>query len=307
MAQWPSMKALQAFRQAAETLSFKQAAERLFVSQAAISQQIKSLEAHLGVRLFHRRTREVELSREGQQLFVAVQQGFESIENGLRQLMADPSPARLNISTTPSFASRWLVPRLGTLQAQAPELTINLSLSQTLAGFDDPTLDAAIRFGPGDYPDLQAIKLFDEVLIPVCHPAQLTGARSVAAQLRDLPLLMDEAPDVQSAWMAFNEASGLNLDLSASKFTVTDANMVVEAVLAGQGFSLLPFGLVHGLLQRQQLVCPLPVWVQSRFNYYLVAPPAHFRRDKVTVLLNWLRGQFAETAEHWAAFETSLR
>ncbi|EAR10018.1 LysR substrate-binding domain-containing protein [Reinekea blandensis] len=306
MAQGPSLKALQAFRVAGETQSFKQAAERLFVSQAAISQQIKTLEAYLGVRLFHRRTREVALTPEGQQLYLAVQQGFDQIDRGVRVLMSDSHPSRLNISTTPSFASRWLVPRLGTLQALSPELTINVSLSQSLVTFDDSSVDVAIRFGTGQYPELESVKLFDEVLVPVCHPSLLNRSASVSAQVSAMPLLMDEAPDMLTAWARLSDAAGLNLDPASSKFTVTDANMLVEAVLAGQGLSLLPFGLIHPLIERQQLVCPLPVWVKSTFDYYLVAPAASFKRQKVKMLNSFLQTAFEETQARWNAFERDV-
>lgn len=306
MSRLPSLKALQAFRYAGESLSFKIAAEQLFVSQAAVSQQIKNLEAQLGLKLFHRKPRAVVLTSQGQQLFTAVSVGFETIEKAIGELTGDHNPGRLNISAMPSFSSRWLVPKLGRFQGEAPELTINLSLSQTLADFGGQNLDAAIRFGPGNYADLRAVKLFEEMLIPVCHPSLLASAGALQGHIETMPLLMDEAPDVLSAWEAFKSESGLQLDLSASRLVVSDANMLVEAVLAGQGLSLLPFGLIHDLLTRKQLVCPLPVWVKSSFDYYLVAPPAHFHRHKVQAFLSWLQQEFAVTEERWRQFQREM-
>ncbi len=302
----PNLKALQAFRFAGEQQSFKAAAARLHVTQAAISQQIKTLEEQLGIKLFRRMTREVALTAEGQQLLAAVSRGFALLEQGVLQLTEDPNPTQLNISTLPSFASRWLVPRLGRFQQSAPELTVNLSPSLGLASFEGQNLDVAVRFGEGDYPGLKAVKLFEEYLIPVCHPSLIDDSRPLDSQLSQLPLLADNAPDMQSAWQDFATKSGISLRDENAKLHVSDSNMLVEAVLAGQGLSLLRFSLTHELLARGQLTCPLPVWLKSRYDLYLVAPPAHFKRSKISQFEQWLRAEFAITQTEWQRFQRAL-
>lgn len=303
MTRLPNLKALQAFRHAGELQSFKAAAQRLHVTQAAISQQIKILEQQLGVALFRRLTREVALTPEGEQLLQAVSQGFALLEQGVAQLTDDPNPSLLTISTLPSFASRWLVPRLGRLQQAAPQLTVNLSPSLRLATFTGQTLDVAVRFGSGNYPGLRAVKIFEEYLIPVCHPHLLDTSQPIAPQLARLPLLLDDAPDMTTAWEDFQQQSGIVLEQSLARLQVTDSNMLVEAVLAGQGLSLLRYSLTHELLARGQLVCPLPLWLKSRYDYYLVAPEAHFKRAKVQQFEQWLRAEFATTQSAWQQFQ----
>ncbi|WP_207061392.1 LysR substrate-binding domain-containing protein [Motiliproteus sp. SC1-56] len=307
MRRMPNLKALQAFRHAGEQLSFKAAAERLNVTQAAISQQIKALENQLGTKLFHRMTREVALTAEGKQLLSAVSQGFATLEQGVAQLMVDPNPGQLNISTLPSFASRWLVPRLGRFQQAAPELTVSLSPSLSLASFDGQNLDVAVRFGEGDYPGLKTVKLFEEYLVPVCHPSLLDTRRPLEAQLPELALLTDDAPDMVSVWEEFEGQSGIPLRHESARLHVTDSNMLVEAVLAGQGLSLLRFSLIHELLALGQLVCPLPLWLKSRYDYYLAAPPAHFKRPKIRRFEQWLRSEFATSQEAWQAFQEAFK
>lgn len=302
----PNLKALQAFRFAGEAESFKAAAERLHVTQAAISQQIKTLEEQLGVSLFKRRPREVALTAEGRQLLASISQGFSIIEQGVIKLTGDPTPTQLNISTLPSFASRWLVPRLGSFQNSAPELTVNLTPALHLESFEGDHLDLAIRFGKGHYPGLQSVKLFDEYLIPACHPSLIDNSVSLKQQISKMSLLTDDSPDLADAWNQFKNMSGINFHDDASKLQVNDSTLLVEAVLAAQGLSLLRFSLIYELLDRGQLICPLPVWIKSDFDYYLVAPPSHFKRKKVQNFERWLDSEFAITKTRWTDFTDSF-
>jgi len=302
MATLPPLRALQAFWHAAETQSFKTAAGRLHVTQAAISQQIKQLERHLGVALFLRRTREVVLTAEGRQLLPYVSQAFASLEQGVARLAHDPQPERLTLSVLPSFAARWLVPRLGRFQQLHPDLRIHLSPSLALASFEGSELDLAVRFGRGHYPGLGARPLLKEYLLPVCHPGLLRDDRPIKQQLAALPLLTDEAPDMVDVWPAFQRALGVALPLESTRLHLRDANMLVEALLSGQGLALLRYSLAYQLLERGQLVCPVPVYLKSRFDYYLVAPEAYFQRPKVRLFETWLQREVAEVDTSWQRF-----
>ncbi len=302
MPRLPSLKALQAFRHAAEAQSFKLAAEQLYVSQAAISQQIKALEQQLGVTLFHRLTREIELTSEGQQLLPYVSKAFTSLEQGINQLSDDPHPQRLILSTLPSFASRWLVPRLGDFQAQEEQLSIHISPGIRLDSFDDNQLDLAIRFGKGVYPGLSSRLLMRDYMIPVCHPSLISKDRPARQQLRELPLLTDDAPDMKDLWPQLRTTLGLPDTLTSSRLQVTDSNILVEALLSGQGIAAARFSLVYEMLAREQLICPLPIYLPSSFDYYLVAPEHHFRRPKIQRFENWLRQQTEEISHSWERF-----
>lgn len=301
----PPLKALLAFRYAAQAQSFKVAAERLYVTQAAISQQIKTLEQSLGVSLFRRLTREVVLTPQGRQLLPFVSKGFAALEQGVAGLAQDPNPNRLTLSVLPSFAGRWLVPRLGSFQQAQPDLNIHLTPNLKLASFDDPDLDLAIRFGRGQYPDLTAKLLQREYLLPVCHPSLINRSQPVAPQLTRLPLLADDAPDMEDVWPQFEQQLGVSLRKDSTRLFMADASMLVEALLSGQGFAMLRFSLAYELLQRGQLVCPVPVALKSVFDYYLVAPESYFERSKVRRFESWLRQQVEVIETSWQQFRTT--
>lgn len=307
MTRLPSLKALQAFRHAAEMKSFKLAAEQLYVSQAAISQQIKTLEQQLEVTLFHRLTRDIELTREGQQLLPYVSKAFHNLEQGIDRLNDDPAPQQLTLSTLPSFASRWLVPRLGNFQSQEEDLSIHISPGIRLDSFDDSALDLAIRFGKGDYPGLSSRLLMRDYILPVCHPSLINPNRPAAEQLKQLPLLTDDAPDMKDLWPLFETALGLPDTPKTHRLQVTDSNILVEALLSGQGVAAARFSLVYELIERGQLTCPLPIYLPSSFDYYLVAPEHHFKRPKVQRFEHWLRQQTDEISRRWELFSPRLQ
>lgn len=301
----PSLKSLQAFRHAAERGSFKAAAEQLHVTQAAISQQIRTLETDLGVQLFRRGIREIGLTPEGQQLLPFVSQGFSALEQGVAQLVDDPQPRRLTLSTVPSFASRWLVPRLGRFQAQAPDMNIRMTPGLKLESFDDGELDLTIRYGQGNYPGLHAELLFTDYLIPVCHPSLINTAEAIQPQLTRLPLLLDSGPDVSRIWPEFEALAGIRAEHSNTRLAATDSNMLVDALLAAQGLSVLRYSVVYELIEREQLICPLFMSLATDYHYYLVAPEHHFKRAKVKLFAQWIRQEIKEIEHSWQRFRAT--
>ncbi|WP_243633803.1 LysR substrate-binding domain-containing protein [Motiliproteus coralliicola] len=302
MKRLPPLKSLQAFRFAAEELSFKQAADQLHVTQAAISQQIKTLEQFLGVTLFTRLTREVVLTDAGRQLLPYVSRGFETLEQGVERLGEDPRPELLNLTVLPSFAGRWLVPRLGSFQQQNPELSLQLSPSLTVADFEGTELDLAIRFGQGQYPGLESRLLLKEYLLPVCHPSLIDLDRPAAEQLQALPLLSDVAPEMEHIREEVLEQIGVDVDRASSRLLVSDATMLVEALLSAQGFGMLRYSLCYELLERGQLVCPLPMLLRCAYDYYLVAPQRHFNRPKVKRFESWVRHELQQVEQSFNRF-----
>lgn len=301
----PPLKSLQAFRHAAELGSFKAAAEQMHVTQAAISQQIKTLEAHLGMQLFHRGIREIELTSEGQLLLPYISRGFSALEQGVTQLIDDPHPERLTLSTVPSFASRWLVPRLGQFQEQVPEMNIRLTPGLKLESFEDGELDLTIRYGEGNYPGLKSELLFTDSLIPVCHPLLINQQQPITEQLAKLPLLADSGPDVSQVWPEFISLIGLPAEQNNTRLAATDSNMLVDALLAGQGLSILRFSVVYELIERGQLTCPLHHPLRTSYRYYLVAPEHHFKRPKVRQFTDWIRHEIKEIERSWECFKAS--
>ncbi|OMH32818.1 LysR substrate-binding domain-containing protein [Motiliproteus sp. MSK22-1] len=298
----PPLNALRVFRYAAESLSFKSAAESLFVTQAAVSQQIRTLEQNLGVKLFERLNREVALTTAGKQLLPFVTRGFAAFEEGVAGLRDDPEPNLLIITALPSFSSRWLVPRLGKFQAEHASINIHISPSITVETFSGSNIDIAIRYGKGNYPGLRAQFLQHDFLVPVCHPDVVDMNSDVIPQLAAMPLLFDEGQDLDNGWQLFLKKLNLSKEKAVSRLVVTDSTMLVEPILCKQGISLLRYSLVYELLKHGQLICPIPFYYQSGYSYYLVAPDAHFQRPKVALFERWLINEMKEIGQHWSEF-----
>lgn len=306
MMRLPPLRALQAFRHAGSSLSFKDAADQLYVSPTAISQQIKLLEQVLGVPLFRRKTREVLLTEEGAKLLPYVSRAFQTLEEGVAQFGEDPDPTRLILSSFPSFSARFLIPKLGDYRTYSDGVNVHLQTSLSLSSFDGQQLDAAIRLGKGNYAGLEARHLIDDYIIPVCSPSLLEEGRDIAQQLEALPILVDGSEDMQPLWRSFEEASGIACGYKTSRLIVSDASMLIEAVLGGQGVALMRYSLVYELLNKQLLRCPVPFFLESAYALYLVAPEWHFKRDKILKFEAWLRTELQAVEDSWKSFSANF-
>lgn len=291
MQRLPPLRALQAFRYAARELSFKAAAGALNISQAAVSTHIRGLEDFLGLKLFVRLTREVRLTHEGRALSGYVETGFQELERGIALFAPDSDPVHLTVATVPSFASRWLVPRIDSFQKAYPQIRISLQPNLHLVDFQGDGVDLAIRFGNGDYPGLQSKPLLEEKLLPVCHSRLIDNEPVTPERLAGLPWLVDESIDMESSWRAFQEELGIEIPDSSITPRVTEGTTLVEAVLAGRGIALMRYSLVADLLKTGLLQCPIDISVPAEYQYYLVAPEAKFRTDKVRAFVSWISGK----------------
>lgn len=304
MERLPPLNALRVFQIAAEQESFKQASEKLHVTQAAISQQIKLLEKFFGEKLFVRLNREVKLTPAAERLLPYVQKAFLLLEEGSKSFQQDPLPHQLKITSVPSFAARWLIPRLGDFQALNPNLTSFVSTSCDLHDFSDDSQDIAIRFSSGGFPGLKEEVICQDYILPLCHPMLLDKVTSLGLELQELPLLIDESPELASVSQAFKELFGQK---SSIALQVIDANLLMDAALNGQGIAPIRYSLAFELIQRGQLVCPLNVYWDSPYTYFLVAPDLHFGRPKVAAFAHWLKGQIAIIEEQWSDFSSKTK
>ncbi|HKK56324.1 LysR substrate-binding domain-containing protein [Marinobacter sp.] len=284
----PSLRGLQVFRYAARELSFKAAAEALNISNAAVSTHIRGLEDFLGFKLFERLTREVKLTSEGSRLSGFVETGFQELERGIAQFTPNSDPKNLKVSTLPSFANRWLMPKISQFQEKHPELKISIMPGFSLVDFQGDGVDLAIRYGRGNYPGLETRFLMAESLVVVCHPSLVGNRRITAADLAHLPWLIDESIDMHGSWLEFQKALGIDIPDPAVKLSVNEASAQVEAVLAGRGISLVRLSLVADMLESGLLIRPLDFSMPAEFHYYLVAPEAKFRTDKVRAFVSWI-------------------
>lgn len=293
----PPLNALRTFEAAARHLSFTRAGDELHVTQAAVSHQIRGLEEWLGLPLFRRMNRTLLLTEAGQAYLPRVRSALDLLAQATEQLFRQDSTGTLTISTMPSFAAKWLVPRLGRFQAQHPELDVMLHTSAQIVDFTQQDVDAAIRFGAGRWPGLRVERLMTEDIFPVCSPRVQDGPRRIDRpdDLRHHVLMHD---DYMITWECWCEAAGVHgLDTSRGP-RYTDSALVLQAAIDGQGVALARGVLVSDDLAAGRLVRLFDIRLPGDFAYYVVAPPHYYTRPKVQSFHDWI---FAEAERYEAS------
>jgi LysR family glycine cleavage system transcriptional activator len=168
--------------------------------------------------------------------------------------------------------------------------------------FSDNNLDLSIRLGQGTYAGLRSDLLFDEYLLPVCHPALLDKTQPNKEQLAALPVITDGGPDLVHIWPEFQRYLGTTDAPLKSHLHVSDSTILIEALLSGQGITMARFSLVYELIAKGQLICPLPIYIKSYYSFYLVAPAPHFKHNKVDKFIHWLRRETESIETSWQAY-----
>jgi LysR family glycine cleavage system transcriptional activator len=283
----PPLAALRAFEAAARHLSFTRAAQDLHVTQTAISHQIRTLEDLLGVKLFRRLPRGLVLTEEAQRYLPAVRDAFDRLEAATGELLAARAGGPVTASVLPSFAGRWLVPRLGRFRSAHPEIDLRISASLHLVDFAREDVDLGIRMGRGHYPGLRVERLFGESLMPVCAPALLQGDRPLRRpeDLRHHVLLHE---DDYTGWQLWLELAGVAGVDPRHGPIFTDAGMVVQAAAEGQGVALGRLALAAWDLAAGRLIRPFDVSMPHDLAYYLVCPEGSAERPRIAAVRTWL-------------------
>ncbi len=301
MRRLPPLNSLRAFESAARWLSFSKAAEELFVTPAAISQQIKQLEDFLGLALFHRMTRAVRLTDEARTVLPLLTEGFDKLAEAVDHLSQDQESGVLTVSSAPTFAQKWLLPRLTGFTDAYPEIDLRLDASLLSRDFERDGIDIGIRLGLGDYPGMHVERVFGEQVSVVCSPKLLSGepALRTPADLTHFRLLHVDwgqfsvpLPD----WQMWTTAAGLeNVPLKYGP-TFTVENMAIEAAISGNGVALVSNFAVEDELKAGRLVRPFDLVLKAGFSYWLVCPHAHMRRAKVKAFFAWVLEEAAKDA-----------
>lgn len=283
----PPLNALRAFEAAARHLSFTRAAAELHVTQAAISHQVKALEVHLGRPLFRRLNRALLLTEDAQMYGGGLREAFDMIDAATTRLQAGDSRGVLTVSVLPSFAAKWLVPRLGRFRAAHPGIDVRLAPSTELVDFARDDVDIGIRAGAGHYPGLRTVRLLAEDMFPVCAPALIDGEPPLhePADLRRHTLLHD---DGYAAWGLWLRAAGASAVEAEQGPIFLDASMALLAAAAGQGVALARGELAAGDLADGRLVRPFALSLPAEFAYYVVCPEGYAERPKVRAFREWL-------------------
>lgn len=287
----PPLNAIRAFEAAARHLSFTKAAEELFVTQAAISHQIKGLEESLGVQLFRRFNRRLMLSDAGQAYLPPLSAAFDQIARATDRLCTAEETGSLKVSVLPSFAAKWLLPRLSCFRERHPDIDVLVSANNTLADFGRDGVDIAIRYGWGNYPGLIVEHFMDDVVFPVCSPKLLETGPPLRepADLKHHTLLHDPTnSDESKDWDSWLKIAGVTGVDSSRGPGFTDASMVLQAAIEGQGVALGRSALMGNDLDAGRLVQPFGPSVPSPYRYFVVFPPSGAERPKVTAFHDWL-------------------
>jgi LysR family glycine cleavage system transcriptional activator len=304
------LSSLKAFEAAARHLNFEKAGDEIAVTASAVGQQVKALEAWLGRPLFIRLpSKGVALTAIGERYAVAVSEVLDQLNEATARALRPDTSRTLTVSTLPSFAANWLIPRLGSLRERHPDLEVRVSVSQTRTDFAREDVDVAIRFGRGAYPGLRSDLLLQETFFAVCSAALVkdpTRPLREPSDLRHHTLLheaVDTIPDYIT-WDRWLAAVGVKeIDTTRGpRFPHTFLSL--QAAASGQGVALATNVLIGDYLEAGRLVRPFPHEVQGHYQYYVICPEASADRPAIVAFRTWL---LAEAAAHTEAYQAAMR
>jgi LysR family transcriptional regulator, glycine cleavage system transcriptional activator len=274
---FPGLRTLRAFDAAARHLSFTRAADDMGVTPAAISNQIKEMEDQLGVELFIRTSRTMRLTKEGEILRVAASESLETLAKALHRIKRLENRNQIRVSSTPSVAAKWLVPRLDGFLEAFPSADVRIDVSNTLVDFDRDDVDVAIRFGSGKYPGLRADLLFQDTLSPVCSPSLITKERPLETPkdlLRHTLIHLDwqASGSPWPNWRMWMQAAGIKEFDDKRGLHFGQTSLTIQAAIDGQGVALGDSNLVADDLAAGRLVKPFELSLKApdSFSYYVI-------------------------------------
>ncbi|WP_374654064.1 transcriptional regulator GcvA [Dongia sp.] len=294
----PMLPALRAFEAVARLGSVRAAAAELHVTPAAVSQQVKALEADLGLQLIRRRGNALELTAPAQAGSETLSAGFRLMAEAVRRIRDHQARPQIRLSIDPTLAASWLIARLPRYRALSGSVDLLLDANRAYADFGRDRIDAAIRFGIGRFPGLDVHFLLAEELFPVCSPKLLQGSHTLKrpADLRHHTLLHNDWSSRQGKWPNWQDwldAAGATGVDSKGGLHFNDGLVVLEAALDGQGVYLANTTAVQDLIAAGKLVAPFPVRVRSDLGYYFVCPEHAAGRREIATLRDWLLGEAA--------------
>ncbi len=284
----PPLNAVRAFEAASRHLNLSRAADELGVTQGAISKQVIALEDFIGVQLFVREPGGLRLTNEGGSLKEAIAPAFTTLSEAFqRYSRRSPRSNVVRISTTASFASQVLVPRLGLFRDRFPDIDLEFITTIRLVNLTREEFDIAVRYGPGQWDGLIAIPAADPVLIPVCTPEVLVQGGG------DLAMLLAKARRIQCSvyneWREWAQIETFDLSKVPPAMVIEEFQVALTAALAGQGLALLPEVLVRDRLKRGELVTFSSARVKTEYNFFIVHTPHAHRRPIVPQVIEWLK------------------
>lgn len=291
-ARLPSLNGLRAFEAAARHLSFTQAAAELNVTQTAISHQIKRLEQELGVPLFVRQNRALTLTPKATEYLPGVRAAFNDLKLATDRLLRREEDHVLTVSTLASLAAKWLLPRLSTFQEAHPGIDVRITTSTSLVDFQRDNVDAAIRYGRGQWQGVRADWLMADELFPVCSPSLLKGEKPLKCpeDLREHVLLHTSNANSDD-WRLWLTAAGLPTDLAKQPGITFDLIfMTIQAAIDGIGVAMGRTSYVQDDIAKGRLVVPFKIALPADAGFYLVSPQARTDSPKLAAFRQWVVG-----------------
>jgi LysR family transcriptional regulator, glycine cleavage system transcriptional activator len=283
----PPLNSLKCFEAAGRLLSFTDAASELNVTQAAISHQIKVIENFLGVSLFDRYPRRLTLTDQGRALLPEVIEAFDQVSLAVAAISREQFSNVLNVRLAPSFAAKWLSPRLKYFWLQYPEVDLRLYHAHAAVDFEREEIDIAVTYGKGDWPGVAVEKLLSLDFFPVCSPTFLRNDKplNLIDNLRYYALMHDADYECWGDWL---KLAGID-HIDAKRGTVIDdTNVLIQAAIDGQGVALGSSRFVEDLLDSGRLIRPFDITLVNDFAYYVVYPEAHLKNPAVRAFKDWL-------------------
>jgi len=283
----PQLNALRAFEAAARHVSFTRAADELSVTQGAVSHQVKALESELGIKFFNRERQRLSITEAGQEYLAVMRDALDRIANGTERLLQRQASGRLTVSTSPDFAAKWLVHRLGRFVEVHPEIDLRVSATMHHVDFAGEDVDIAVRHGDGHWSGLHVTRLCSEHLFAVCSPT-LASKLTRPADVLKMPLLH---LDDHTAWFAWLDAAGVTGTDAIHGPILNRASLLIDAAAGGQGIALARTTLAAWDLINRRLVRPFPVALPLSKSYWIVCPKATASLPKLTAFREWLLAQ----------------
>jgi len=293
----PPLNALRAFDAAQRHMSFQKAAEELFVTPAALSYQIRQLEEHLGIKLFNRLNRAVELTPEGHMIAPGIEDSFNLMRRTLTRLERRKDNNVLVISAGPAFTSKWLAPRIYRFLARWPDIDVRISAALKKADITAGEVDIGLRFGHGNYEGCTSVKLLEECVTPMCAPQLLEGPNAIKTP-RDLAhhMLIHDDTHLQSgmfdlpSWKAWAEEAGVSDLINVEKGAHFDiADHALDAAIAGAGVVLGRTVLADGDIKAGRLVTPFDLRQRAEYAFYVVAATQRKNETNIKRFSDWVQ------------------
>jgi LysR family glycine cleavage system transcriptional activator len=286
----PPLNSLRAFEAAARHLSFTRAADELFVTQAAISHQVKGLEEYLGHSLFKRLPRNLALTSQGEALMPVLADAFDDMANAVISLKQEKAGSVLNVRLAPSFAAKWLSPRLKEFWRLYPEIDLCLFHAHNAVDFEREDIDLAVTYGRGDWKGVESTPIIKLDFFPVASPTWVAnnGPLIKPEQLLDVTLLHDAGPHAWNEWLRQAGVKGIN---NKRGTTIDDTNVLIQTAIDGQGVALGSTPFVEDHLASGRLVTVFDQVLITDYAYYVVCPKTNLQRPDVKAFKEWLLAQ----------------